>query len=66
MPYPIATSLITLKNARILGIEDLLVTVEKGKLASLILWDRDPFHMGAFPLMVIAEGVVLRDRGLME
>lgn len=57
-----AISLITLRNATILGIDSRLGTVEQGKLASLILWDRNPFHLGAFPLAVIAEGEIIRDR----
>lgn len=57
-----AISLITFRNARILGIEDRLGTLEKGKLASLIVWDRDPFYIGAFPLAVIAEGDIIREK----
>ena len=56
-----AVSLITYQNARILGIDQDLGSVEPGKLASLIVWDRDPFHLGAMPLVVVAEGRVIRD-----
>jgi imidazolonepropionase-like amidohydrolase len=55
-----AIALITDKNARILGIDDELGTLEEGKLASLLVWDRDPLHLGAFPRTVIAEGRVVR------
>jgi len=55
-----AISLITQKNAQILGIDDKLGTIEPGKLASLIVWDRDPFHLAAQPVAVIAEGKILR------
>lgn len=55
-----AVSLITWKNAKILGIDNILGTVEKGKLASLVVWNTDPFHLGAFPEMVMAEGAVVR------
>jgi len=55
-----AISLITYKNAKILGIDDILGTIEPGKLASLIVWDRNPFDLAAFPKMVIAEGKIIR------
>lgn len=32
------------------------------RLASLIVWDKDPFHLGAYPLAVLAEGRIVRDR----
>ena len=51
-----ALSIITWRNAKILGIDDVLGTVEEGKLASLILWNDDPFRLSARPEMVIAEG----------
>jgi imidazolonepropionase-like amidohydrolase len=57
-----AVSVITRKNAAILGVADLLGTIEPGKLASLIVWDKDLFHLGAFPLLVMAEGRIIRDR----
>ncbi len=56
-----AISLITLKNARILGLADSLGTIEQGMLASFVVWDKDPFYMGAYPLMVVAEGEIIRD-----
>lgn len=57
-----AFSIITYKNAKILGIDNKLGTVEPGKLASLVVWDRNPLHAGAYPKAVIAEGRVLRRR----
>ncbi len=57
-----AISVITYRNARILGIEDRLGTVEAGKTASLVVWDRDPLDLAAFPVMVMGEGEVLRKR----
>ncbi len=57
-----AISLITRKPAGILGIDEYLGTIEKGKWASLVVWDKDPLHLGAFPKMVMAEGKVLRKR----
>ncbi len=57
-----AIGLITRNNARILGIDENLGTLEKGKWGSLIVWDRDPLHLGAFPKMVMGEGTILRKR----
>ncbi len=55
-----AISLLTYNNAKILEIDDKLGSIQKDKLASLIVWSRDPFHLGAFPKMVMGEGKVLR------
>ncbi|MCD6095469.1 MAG: amidohydrolase family protein, partial [Thermoprotei archaeon] len=52
-------SIITSANARILGIENILGTVEKGKLASLIVWNGDPFSLESYPITVIAEGEIV-------
>ena len=55
-----AISLITCKNAKILEIDDILGTIEKDKLASLIVWNKDPFDLAAFPTLVMGEGKILR------
>jgi len=55
-----AVSLISYKNAAILGIDDILGSVEPGKLASLTVWDRNPLQMAAYPNCVMAEGKVIR------
>lgn len=55
-----ALNLITLKNAEILGIDDQLGSIEPGKLASLIVWDRHPLHIGATPVAIFAEGKQVR------
>lgn len=55
-----AISLITYKNAVILGIDNILGTVEPGKWASLVVWDQEPLHLAAYPRMVMAEGEVIR------
>jgi imidazolonepropionase-like amidohydrolase len=57
-----AISLITYKNAKILGIDDILGTIEPDKLASLIIWDKHPLYLGSFPKLVMAEGKILRER----
>ena len=63
MPPHEAISLITSRNAKILGIDDELGTVEPGKKASLVVWNRDPLNLAAFPLMVMAEGEKIREPG---
>ncbi len=55
-----AISIITLKNAKILGIDDELGSIETGKLASLIVWNNNPLHLGSFPTLVLGEGKILR------
>lgn len=57
-----AIGLVTKKNARILGLDKDLGSVEPGKLASLVVWDREPLHLAAFPRMVMAEGSVIRKK----
>ena len=55
-----AIGIVTRRNAEILGISQDLGTVEAGKLASLVVWDREPLHLAAYPLAVVAEGKVVR------
>jgi len=55
-----AINLITRRNAEILGIDGDLGTVEEGKLASIVVWDRNPLHLGAFPRAIYAEGKRIR------
>ena len=55
-----AIGLITGKSAAILGIDDLLGSIDVGKLASLVVWDKSPFHLGAFPKAIYAEGKKIR------
>ncbi|MBN2588114.1 MAG: amidohydrolase family protein [Candidatus Fermentibacteraceae bacterium] len=57
-----AISVITYRNAKILHLEDQLGSVEKGMTASLLVWDRHPLDLAAFPSMVMAEGRVIRKR----
>ena len=51
-----AIGIITKKNAEILGIDDQLGSIKKGMTASILIWDRNPLNLGAFPRTVIAEG----------
>jgi imidazolonepropionase-like amidohydrolase len=55
-----AISVITYRNAKILGLDNTLGTVQEGKTASLLVWDRHPLDLAAFPRMVMAEGEIIR------
>ena len=57
-----AIQLITEKNAELLGLGDQIGTVAEGRLASLVVWDKEPLHLGAMPRMVMAEGAIVRKR----
>ncbi len=56
-----AVSMITYKNAKILGIENELGSIEKNKIASLIVWNGNPFYLGAKPTHIFAEGKLIRE-----
>ena len=48
--------LITIRNAEILGIDDQVGELKRGRMASLVGWSGDPFHMASRPRQVWAEG----------
>lgn len=54
-----AISTITLNSAKILGVSDILGSIEPGKLASLILWSGDPFSFDGRVIMALGEGKVV-------
>ncbi|UCE52019.1 MAG: amidohydrolase family protein [Desulfobacterales bacterium] len=54
-----AIELISRKNSQILGIDDRIGTIEKGKWASFICWSGDPFDLTSYPLAVYGEGQLL-------
>ena len=54
-----AMEIITRRNAAILGIDDLLGTLAKGKWASFVCWDGDPFDLSHYPQAVYGEGIPL-------
>jgi imidazolonepropionase-like amidohydrolase len=51
-----AIEIITRKNSEILGVNGFLGTLEKGKWASFIGWNGDPFDMTKHPVAVYGEG----------
>ena len=54
-----AIELVSRKNAQILGIDDRLGTLEKGKWASFICWSGDPFDLASYPEAGYGEGELL-------
>ena len=54
-----AIELASRKNAEILGIDKILGSLEKGKWASFIGWNGDPFDMTRYPVAVYGEGELL-------
>ncbi len=51
-----AVELVSRQNARILGIDDRLGTLQRGKWASFTCWSGDPFDLASFPQAVFGEG----------
>ncbi len=54
-----AIELVSRKNARILGIDKKVGTLEKGKWASFVGWNGDPFDLSSYPAAVFGEGKLL-------
>jgi len=51
-----AIELVSRNNAEILGIDKMVGTLEKGRWASFVCWNKDPFDMSSFPMAVYGEG----------
>lgn len=54
-----AMKAITIDAAKICGIDDVVGSIEAGKDADLVLFDKDPFDVGAEPIMVIVNGEIV-------
>ena len=54
-----AVELVSRKNAELLGVDDVLGTLAKGKWASFACWNGDPFDITSYPTAVFGEGEVL-------
>jgi imidazolonepropionase-like amidohydrolase len=54
-----AIELISRRNAQIIGIADRVGTLEKGKWASFVCWNGDPFDLTSYPVAVYGEGQLL-------
>ena len=55
---------ITRNPAVALGIERETGTLEAGKMADIVLWDKHPFSIYATPVLVLVDGIVIHDRSL--
>lgn len=51
-----ALEIITRRNAEILDVADRLGTIERGRWASLVCWDGDPFDLAHKPVLALGEG----------
>jgi len=54
-----ALGVITAKNAELIGVGDILGTLEEGKWASLVCWSGDPFSLESYPIAIYAEGELI-------
>ena len=54
-----AIELVTRKNAEVIGIGDILGTLDRGKWASFTCWNGDPFDITSHPVVVYGEGELL-------
>jgi imidazolonepropionase-like amidohydrolase len=54
-----AVELVSRHNAEILGLDSILGTLAKGKWASFVGWNADPFHLASYPAAVYGEGELL-------
>ena len=54
-----AIEVITRQNAAILGIDKVLGSLEKGKWASFVCFNGDPFDLTSYPIAVYGEGQLL-------
>ena len=54
-----AIGIISRENAKILGIDNNLGTLEPRKWASFVCWNGDPFDLASYPVSVFGEGVEL-------
>jgi imidazolonepropionase-like amidohydrolase len=54
-----AVELVSRKNAQLIGIDRVLGTLEKGKWASFVCWNGDPFDITSYPVAVYGEGRLL-------
>jgi imidazolonepropionase-like amidohydrolase len=51
-----AIDVVTRRNAELLGVDGVLGTLEKGKWASMVCWNGDPFALTSWPTSVWGEG----------
>ena len=61
IPKKRAIQWITKNPAKALGIDDRVGTLEKGKMADLVVWDSDPFSVYAKTELVLIDGIIKYD-----
>ncbi len=54
-----AIEILTRQNAEILGLKEILGSLEQDKWASFICWKGDPFDLTSYPVAIFAEGDLL-------
>jgi len=54
-----AIELVSRRNAEILGIDDRVGTLRRGRWASFVCWNGDPFDLARYPVAVYGEGELL-------
>jgi imidazolonepropionase-like amidohydrolase len=58
-----AIEIVSRQNAAVLGLGNILGTLEKGKWASFSCWNGDPFDLTSYPVAVYGEGELLFAEG---
>ena len=54
-----AIELVSRRNAEVLGIDDRVGTLRRGRWASFVCWNGDPFDLSRYPVAVYGEGELL-------
>ena len=62
IPRSRAIKWITFNPARALGIADKVGSIEQGKMADIVIWNRDPFSVYAKAEKVFVDGLLLYDK----
>jgi len=61
IPESEAVKWFTLNPARVMGIADMTGSLEPGKMADVVLWNRDPFSIYAIAEKVFIDGALIQD-----
>ena len=57
-----ALKAITINPAEILGLDERVGSIEIGKDADLVLWDKHPFQLDALAEKVIIDGIIVNEK----
>jgi imidazolonepropionase-like amidohydrolase len=63
VPPERAVRWITSNAAKALGVADRVGSLEVGKMADVVIWNRDPFSVYALAQQVFIDGVLMYERG---